>query len=607
MQASGRCSVRLRDRLSGRFMSATDTDNIGSNNEFALPLVIAVTGHRDLVPAEIPAIRERVEALFQSLAERYADRRLSVMSSLAEGADQLVAEVALERGLELTVPLPMPKELYLQDFETPEARARFEALCDQATEIYELPLARGNTADRVAQPGAARNREYAQLGVFLCAHCHILLALWDGKPGTELGGTGHVVKFHHDDIMPGYTRKTVATQQMLVDDESDLVYHIVCSRDRPDGAPHPDLRPADWWWFTKDREAPRSKKLPRQHRMIFQRSEEFSRNAMKFAERIKAESWSLLDDQVRSDLPNGIADINRIFRISDWLAIHYQKKTLLALRVTHVLAFLMGFMFILYTDFETWPYYMFAFLLFFLIAAGMQYFAKRSGWIRQYLDYRALAEGLRVQFYWAAAGVSNENESKFAHDNFLQAQDPELGWIRNVMRVAGTRCDAAPNTGTGSLEFAIRAWIGDDDTGQLGYYRKNVQERIRRNRFTERLGRVSLLVSVLVVVLFVVAGSSIPEHLVDPLVVVMGTMLLLFGVRQGYAFSTAEKELIKQYEFMLRIFHNARRRLDSASDISEQQQVLLALGGSALDEHAEWILMHRDRSPDQSEIWRMGN
>jgi hypothetical protein len=87
----------------------------------------------------------------------------------------------------------------------------------------------------------------------------------------------------------------------------------------------------------------------------------------------------------------------------------------------------------------------------------------------------------------------------------------------------------------------------------------------------------------------------------------MGTMLLLFAVRHGYAYSTAEKELIKQYDFMLRIFHNAKRRLENADGISEQRQVLLALGGAALDEHAEWILMHRDRSIDQGEIWRMGS
>jgi len=588
-------------------MSVSDNDSFRGPQEAALPLVIAVTGHRDLVAAEVPAIRDRVREFFRALSEGYPDRRLQVMSSLAEGADQLVAEIALEMGIELMVPLPMPKDLYLDDFRTAEKRAHFEYLCTQAIEIYELPLAKGNTAEAIARPGHARNREYAQVGVFLSAHCHILLALWDGKPGTELGGTGQVVKFHHDDIMPGYTAKTVATQQMLVDDESDLVYHIVCSRDRPDGAPHPDFRPLQCSWFTKDRHNPRSEDIPRQHQVIFERSGEFSRSAMEFAAQIERESWSLLDDESKRLLPHGIQDINRLFCMADWLAIHFQKKTLRVLRVTHALAFMMGLMFILWSDYETWPFYMFAFLLFFLLAAAVQYFSKRGAWHRKYLDYRALAEGLRVQFYWAAAGVTNENESKFTHDNFLQTQDPELGWIRNVMRVAGTECDAAPTMTQAGLAFALKEWIGDERSGQLGYYQKKVRERARKSRFTERLGLLSLLTSVVVVLLFVVAYASIPEPLRDPLKVVMGVMLLLFGVRQGYAFSTAEKELIKQYEFMLRIFYNAKRRLDNAIDVTEQRQVLQALGGSCLDEHAQWILMHRDRSPDQGEIWRMGN
>ena len=87
----------------------------------------------------------------------------------------------------------------------------------------------------------------------------------------------------------------------------------------------------------------------------------------------------------------------------------------------------------------------------------------------------------------------------------------------------------------------------------------------------------------------------------------MGSVLLLVGIRQGYAYSTGEQELTKQYEFMLRIFYNARRRLGNADSNKERRQILRALGGSCLDEHAEWILMNRDRSLDQNEIWQMGN
>jgi len=114
------------------------------------------------------------------------------------------------------------------------------------------------------------------------------------------------------------------------------------------------------------------------------------------------------------------------------------------LGTTHLLAFFMGLMFILYSDFESLQYFLWAFLGVFTAAASIQLLAKHRAWQRKYLDYRTLAEGLRVQFYWAAAGVMNENKWHYAHDSYLQSQAPEFGWIRNVMRVAGTFCDATP-------------------------------------------------------------------------------------------------------------------------------------------------------------------
>ncbi len=579
----------------------------GKASPSPLPLVIAVTGHRDLVAEEIPVIRRLVKDLFTNLRREHGDHELRVMSALAEGADRLVAEEALALGLELVVPLPMARHHYIEDFGTAGSLAEFDALASQAAEIYELPLAEGVAAGDLAHSPAARARQYAQLGIFLCAHCHILLALWDGKPSPRLGGTAQVVRFHHDDIMPGYAPGSFLSQQMLVDDESDLVYHIVCSRRRPDGAPQDGLRALDWWWFTKDRDHPRSKVLPAQHGMIFRRSSEFSRDSMRFAERIEAGKYPLLDEEERDYLPPGIDNINRLFCIADWLAIHFQGKTLFALRTTHMLAFFMGLMFLLYSDLKSLQYFMFAFLFFFVVAAAVQFIATREGWHRKYLDYRALAEGLRVQFYWAAAGVHNDNVSKFAHDNFLQTQDPELGWIRNVMRVAGTRCDAAPLRHPEGLRFALREWIGGPDSGQLGYYRKKAAECVGKSRLTERMATLSLLASITVISIMLVAGSTMSESVRDLLMIAMGAALLLFGVRQGFAHATAQKELIKQYEFMLRSFHAAMRRLESADDDAERRQVLRALGGSALDEHAQWILMHRDRSLDQGEIWRMGS
>jgi hypothetical protein len=72
-----------------------------------------------------------------------------------------------------------------------------------------------------------------------------------------------------------------------------------------------------------------------------------------------------------------------------------------------------------------------------------------------------------------------------------------------------------------------------------------------------------------------------------------------------YAKSTAEAELIKKYYIMHRIFHNARRRIDAAADDEEKRRALRILGDAALEEHSQWILMHRERSIDQKEILRL--
>jgi hypothetical protein len=48
---------------------------------------------------------------------------------------------------------------------------------------------------------------------------------------------------------------------------------------------------------------------------------------------------------------------------------------------------------------------------------------------RQALDYRALAEALRVQIYWMAAGIS---ESVAA--SYLQQMRSEMSWIRQAVR-----------------------------------------------------------------------------------------------------------------------------------------------------------------------------
>jgi hypothetical protein len=575
-----------------------------SRRRYSVPLVIGVTGHRDLVPAELPAIRERVRTFFSTLRARYPGRDLTLMSPLAEGADRLVADEAIALGMPVTVVLPMPAASYARDFLTEASRREFDALCTRATDLFELPLTPGNTIATIGD-GPNRSRQYAQAGVFLSAHCHVLLALWDGRASQDLGGTAQVVHFHQYDVMPGFAPSTAASRLSLTDDESDLVYHVVCSRDRPGGNPAPGLVPLEHRWLTREASLPGDAEPPLQYRRIFERTSEFNGDMDRYAERIATEGWPLLEAGQRGSLPAGLRDIDEIYTAADWLAIHFQRRTHWTLRASHAFALAIGITYVSYTDFVDDRSLLLAMLAQMLVAGLVAWVAARGAWQRRYLDYRALAEGLRVQFYWAAAGVTTGNATKFAHDNFLQMQDPELGWIRNVMRVAGTECDVAPWRDPAGLRFARDAWIGDDAGGQLGYYRRRTAERFARSRVTARLGAAGLWLSAITLFLLLVLDAGTLEGVRVPLVYGIGCVLLSVGVRQAYAKAIGEAEIIKQYEFMGRIFGNARRRLEETDDADGQRRILRILGDAALEEHAEWILLHRQRTLDPREVVRL--
>ena len=235
----------------------------------------------------------------------------------------------------------------------PVRAAQFATLCAAAVDLFELPLTLGNTEAGIAEQGPGRARQYASAGVFLCAHCHVLLALWDGKESDQLGGTSQVVRFHHHDLMPGYTPRATASRLNLTDDESDLVYHVVCSRDRPDGQPAPGLVALDAFWFTSDEAQPRVREMPARHRKVFAYTNEFSREAQLYAASIDKERYSLLSGEQATLLPPGLWDINQVFCAADWLAIRYQKRVIFTLKAGHICALLTAIGYLTYTDLES--------------------------------------------------------------------------------------------------------------------------------------------------------------------------------------------------------------------------------------------------------------
>ncbi|MGH8212259.1 MAG: hypothetical protein ACREPP_03375, partial [Rhodanobacteraceae bacterium] len=536
------------------------------------PLVIGVTSHRNIPAREVGFLRQRVRNLFAQWQRRFPQLPLVVLSALAEGGDQLVAQEGLECGARLVAPLPLPREMYAQDFTDAGTHAAFDSLCARA-HVIQLPLLPGHTLIDIAQSGVERNRQYAQASAFVARHCHLLLAIWDGKPSDRLGGTAQVVEYFLGGVMPGLIeRRHDARRYQLGGGDDRLVCHLVCSRDEPDGAPQPPLQAGQVLWRSGGETSAPDAQMPKAFEALFSHADEFNQDAAKYATEIGAEDTDA--SRHGAGQPSSIAVL---FHAADWLAVHFQKRVLLAMRITYTVAALMGIAFAVYDNLSAHDYMIYVFLLLFLAGIVISTIARKRGWHRKYLDYRALAEGLRVQGYWRRAGISLTNDPEFAHDSLLQKQDIELGWTRNVMRSAGLD-DPPPRDGI-DLREVIREWVGEDGhVGQLGYYRRKTSQRERTHRITETIGAVSLYAGIAISVMLAVFAYRLSADVKNDLIVVMAVFSVASAVREAYAYRKADKELIKQYRFMCRIYANARTALDRAKSPVEQREILRALG-----------------------------
>jgi hypothetical protein len=564
-----------------------------------VPLVIGVTSHRNMAVDEIEPVRERIRDFLDQLKRDYPGLPLIMLSALAEGGDQLAAREALAVGARLIAPLPLPPQTYAEDFGDPAVRAGFNELCGRA-EILQMPLLPGNTQAGIAVHGEPRDRQYAQAGVYIASHCHILLALWDGRESDLLGGTAQVVRYALDGVMPGLIERRRNARAALANVDESIVLHIVCSRTDGAGAvqsPAPGLSPLQVRWLSQKQLRPVAEGMPEEFQRMFARMAEFDRDQELHAGEIIASAAASGVDIGEGGV---VEALDRLFVAADTLAIHFQKRVLWAMRSIHVLAALTGLAFVAYSDLPTDVPYQFYGIYVFIVLFGMggllAWLARRRDWHRKYIDYRALAEGLRVQRYWRQAGVTAARSSAFAHDNFMQKKDVELGWIRNVMRVASMDRIEDHVARDDELTAVIAEWIGTPGHGgQLDYYTRKTADRSQMQRVTRSLGQGCLWAGIAIVIFLALFQAWIGPDYTNLLVAVMAVLGIIAAARESYAYRKGDKELMKQYRYMLGVFADARSKLDAARDAQSKRDILRALGEAALAEHSEWALMHRER------------
>jgi len=601
-----------------------------------LPLVIGVTGHRDLRDEDVPRIEAEVAGIIARLRHDYlkddGETPIIILSALAEGADRLVARVALGQGARLIAPLPMPREEYGRDFEPglkPGNAAEFDELLAQAIAAPVVPFAHGNSLEAVRSNPKKRAEQYRAVGLFITQHSNVLIAIWDGdESNMATGGTAEVVKFTRQGIPLEVSRSARAS---LDGSEIGPVVHIMAPR-RKEGAPAGEVAVERWGravvrryrggtlarardyvgrfagrLFGFERADIRAQ-LPDAERrqldawetfaVLIALTRQFNREAAALASTKRgaaqmAQSFAYLFDDPDLET-SGQADPkevalelaprwSRLYSIADTLAHECQIQFKRDWRLLFGLTFAAFLCFVMFSHVGTERdtlliAYSVSYVVIFLIFL-------RARWGRhqeRFLDYRALAEALRVAVYWRLVGIglrpsdvkadaSGEGSNVDANTVGVLAnaypikQPSELAWVKICLRTLELLDRAEGIAAERVLDPAChgivrRCWV----FGQYMFFRRRGFQHNRVAEVLETWASIFLVMTVfllvpLLIAAFVEAGKPVLFGY-DLRTVV----LLLSGLLPGsaaaltaYSERLALKAQARQYDRMRVLFERA--------------------------------------------------
>lgn len=439
-----------------------------------LPVFIGVTGHRnirlagddaDKLKAAVKKVINEIMGIKEKKNSRsmYPHTEFALLTSLAAGADQYVTQIAVEMGLKYGVVLPMKREKFLSrtgkdgiaDF-TADQKKTAEKLMNDAEHclfVYELP-----------EVGDDDDEQFSEAARFISDNSCAGIALWDGLvTPTDKAGTGATVR----DSLHGVTYRSKCFSGITIP-ETRPIYHIYTPRDTSTTQsenyfrtrsifPQPLLETGVNWFslsglddsqiaarfaedWQKDTGRIRKQKFQENLRNI----DDYNRNVQKHRDWIDKHN-DRLDRQNVLNQTGERADLcEKYFFAADALALFYQRRRD---RLGRWIIALAGLSYISLNFFSDFYPTVAALLLYvaLLCVAGLVYlFVKRRRYHEYYVSNRAIAEGIRVQYYWFMADVrGNHNIEAQVQDYYLRRQKGRLEWVRMAIRTVNLLSTAA--------------------------------------------------------------------------------------------------------------------------------------------------------------------
>ena len=484
-------------------------------NAEKIPITIGITGHRDLRPEDIPQVTARVRAVISAIQSEYTHSPLCVLSPLAEGADRLVAEVGLEMGASLYTVLPMAVDEYEKDFTSAESLEEFRELKKASERVIRLPEFKDGDAK------ASRELQYEQAGAYIVRHSQVFLSLWNGEENSEVGGTATITQFRLNGVPDRYR----ANRHPLQKFDCLPVYHVLTKRRKTEAAkqlgglgqnePFFVEKNADWNvlysrrlreespYFGKSEKYIIEKEKDFYHR-ILKRIDDFNHDVERAANRksrkLQMSARGLFADT--SLLSSGLNKIRQFYALADVLSLHYKAKTRRC-KFSLILFAVLGFFFLtVFDEILSTAVMLLMFPSTFLFVFLVYKYLLKKNYDNRFNDYRALAEGLRVQFFWKLPGW-RENVPEF----YLRKFDGEINWISiAILTVSIQANNEVEETGSRACLDQVRThWIHS----QKEYYSNSGRQKTNTVEKQTRMTSMFFLLAMAGV--FVIFGIQIHQ------------------------------------------------------------------------------------------------
>lgn len=556
-----------------------------------IPINIALTGHRDLKTEEIPNYKQQIKNVLLDIKSQYPNSVIQVLSGMAEGADILGAQAALELGCSIVAVLPMDENSFIKTFIDPtENVPKFKDLLSKASKVIDL--------SKVYSDYNEEADAYVHLGVYLTENSQRIIALWNGIYSGSLGGTSSVIKF----ALEGMPRKYRKVYSIVDKYDTVPVHHIHVERQRSEGGKYPDyiktaqnglvtLYPSIW-------EGSDNESMVDYYDNQLKEINVFNKRCRECSDAPTNLSGYNSEEVTYA---KGIKKIVDVQNAADILASKYQKKTKGLLITQLVFGFFVFFWVVLVDEILPFaPYILFLSPIFFLLCVIISRHVSKSRLEERYYDYRALAECLRVQFYWKSVSI-NEN----AHSSYSKKNEYELGWIVAAAKNISMDINYELALGNGpkpDYDSVKEHWMSN----QFHYFEKKDNAN-KKNIGKHKKVMYTLFGASLVFVLLLIMERLVfinyynGEYLMHLFLFLIDVSLAGGAIISGYLDKSQLESELKQYSRMIMIFREGiKEYCDVCKEGDEEyiKKTIIELGKDALAESADWVLFNKMNNID---------